>query len=167
MHVKQVRLNVVSIVAEKLRGADHPMLLQQSKHNMSKPSPALDKDHKCESLLVSVEGKPLNRNLVVRSRYFRHKLLDENDHVNKEKKSMLQKDTNGTVCDLTAPENASLGSKFCKNSIRRGKPISAQSIQNVCTSLSVSFLSLFIYFANMKRIQTFRLSRKMQKPRIP
>lgn len=167
MHVNQVRLNVISIVAEKLSGSDHHMLLQQSKHDMSKPSPALDEDHKCESPLVSVEGKPLNRNLVVRSRYFRHKLSDENDHVNKEEKSTLKKDTSGTVCDLTALENASLGSKFCKNSIRRGKPISPQSIQNVCTSLSVSSLSLFIYFANMKCIQTFRLSRKMQKPRIP
>ncbi|XXG77184.1 hypothetical protein AAC387_Pa08g1384 [Persea americana] len=115
---------------EKLCGSDHHMLLQQSKHDMSKPSPALDEDHKCESPLVSVEGKPLNRNLVVRSRYFRHKLSDENDHVNKEEKSTLKKDTSGTVCDLTALENASLRSKFCKNSIRRGKSISPQSIQN-------------------------------------
>lgn len=130
MHLNPVRLNVINIVADELSGSD-PVLLQQSKHDMSKPFLAPDKDHKCKSPLVSVGGKPLNRNLVVRSPYFQQKLLDNDDHVNKEQKFTSEEDTSGTR-DCMAPENGLLVSKFFKNSIKGRKSISTKSIQNVC-----------------------------------
>uniref|UniRef100_A0A5B7CBH9 Exonuclease 1 n=1 Tax=Davidia involucrata TaxID=16924 RepID=A0A5B7CBH9_DAVIN len=83
-------------------------LLQQSRDSIHKPCIALHKERECKSASDAGEGKMRTENIkvTVRSSYFQHKSVKENDLENKNEKLLVKDDVATDTCENTIPERA-------------------------------------------------------------
>ncbi|XP_038688466.1 exonuclease 1-like isoform X1 [Tripterygium wilfordii] len=88
-------------------GQDHT-LMQQSVQPLYKPCQALRKEHDCKNAPVAVETKIRTdtRKVIVRSSYFQHKPVVENDQESEQAILLNKHDDSDTICENSIPENA-------------------------------------------------------------
>ncbi|OVA00201.1 XPG/Rad2 endonuclease [Macleaya cordata] len=108
-----------------LKSSEHSVLHQQSKHTLYKPCMTLHKERQSKLVLDRVEEKTrlVSRKVIVRSSYFQHKLLKENDVENENEKLISENDTAKDVfCDKTVSDSPSYGSNpsnYIKGAIKK------------------------------------------------
>ncbi|KAJ9690835.1 hypothetical protein PVL29_013138 [Vitis rotundifolia] len=112
------------------RSQEHS-LLQQYRHSMHKPCLALHKEHECKYDLDAAGGKmPVeNRKIIVRSRYFQHKSLKENDRDNENEKLLVNNGDATDICENNSPQSPPFENNYLKSAIMKRKPTSVDSIQ--------------------------------------
>lgn len=127
-----------------LTSTEHSVFLRQPKHALYKPCMTLHKEQQSKLVLDRVEDKtrPASRKVIVRSSYFQHKLLKDN---NVENELVSEKDaTNNVFYDKTVSRIApnGNGTENLKCATKKRPSISTERIQNV----GVSSLLLSIFF---------------------
>lgn len=128
-------------VAGDRRSQEHS-LLQQYRHSIHKPCLALHKEHECKYDLDAAEGKmPVeNRKIIVRSRYFQHKSVKENDRDNENEKLLVNNGDATDICENKSPQSP-FENNYLKSAIMKRKPTSVDSIQPVGALSFIAFPS--------------------------
>lgn len=112
----------------------------EPKHETLKPFLASHKEQSCNSELDAVENnmKSVNRKIIVRSKFFRNKLLDANDCNSQNEEPCINKEN---ACEI--PEDCP-ASKMTSPPKKR-KLIDVPNVHRVCFSIFLILLGLLIH----------------------
>ena len=99
-------LNGMKDMTGDRRSQEHS-LLQQSRHSLHKTCLALHKEDECKYDLDAGESKmPVeNRKSIVRSRYFQHKSVKENDRDNEMERLLVNNDDETDIFENNNPQS--------------------------------------------------------------
>ncbi|PIA30599.1 hypothetical protein AQUCO_05500130v1 [Aquilegia coerulea] len=115
-----------------LRSSEHSVPLELTKLAVCKPCPTLRKERECKLTLDVIESKTrsVNKKVIVRSSYFKHKSPNDNDK-NKNEKPVTEKDTtSGIPCDGMSTESAPLGTNKLKSAMKKREAIPIERTQD-------------------------------------
>ena len=127
-------------VEDETRSPKHT-LLQQPKRSIHRPCLAQQTDHESKSVrdaVVEGQTRKDNRKVIIRSSYFKHKLIDEN---NQENEPMISTKDNEDAVPKSALGNGNSNGQFMKR--KRPSSDSDQAVSPLfsCLSFGMIFLS--------------------------
>ncbi|KAF5176021.1 Protodermal factor [Thalictrum thalictroides] len=116
-----------------LRSSEHSVPLELTRLAVCKPCPTLRKERECKLTLDVVESKTrsVNKKVIVRSSYFKHKSTNDNDNKNENEKPVSEKDTtSGILSDSMSTESAPIRTNKLKSAMKKRDAIPIERTQN-------------------------------------